>query len=205
MVQRRQRAGRQRQGSRKNQGTPRAQAELYEGDPRAGNRDLAGSGPGRPDNRQPRSDLRYLPTILDVLGVLPPRKFTPDGISLLPVLRGQRNRKRPQPILFESAGQPRRSTTASSWSRSGGARRTKPPGRPRPSCSTCWPIPTRPPTWRQIIPVWSKNSPPKSTPGRPRAGPVRPGMPPAERRSGIILTFPNFPRPFKPLTYRVFP
>ncbi|MDP7276011.1 MAG: sulfatase-like hydrolase/transferase [Planctomycetaceae bacterium] len=47
----------------------------------------------------------YLPTVLDVLGVLPPRKFTPDGISLLPVLRGQRDWKRPQPILFESGGQ----------------------------------------------------------------------------------------------------
>jgi len=47
----------------------------------------------------------YLPTILDVLGIRPPRKFTPDGTSLLPVLKGQRDWQRPQPILFESAGQ----------------------------------------------------------------------------------------------------
>ena len=72
----------------------------------------------------------YLPTILDVLGVLPPRKFTPDGISLLPVLRGQRNRKRPQPILFESAGQ-----TAAIDNRfklvrrSGGGKKNKPAGK----------------------------------------------------------------------------
>ena len=47
----------------------------------------------------------YLPTILDVLDHLPPRNFTPDGISLLPVLKGQRDWQRPEPILFESAGQ----------------------------------------------------------------------------------------------------
>ena len=47
----------------------------------------------------------YLPTILNVLDHLPPRKFTPDGISLLPLLKGQRDWQRPEPILFESAGQ----------------------------------------------------------------------------------------------------
>ena len=47
----------------------------------------------------------YLPTILDVLDFLPPRKFPPDGVSLLPILEGRLDWKRPQPILFESAGQ----------------------------------------------------------------------------------------------------
>jgi len=47
----------------------------------------------------------YLPTILDVLDHLPPRKFTPDGVSLLPLLKGRRDWQRPEPILFESANQ----------------------------------------------------------------------------------------------------
>jgi len=47
----------------------------------------------------------YLPTILDVLGIPLPGESTPDGTSLLPVLKDQPDWKRPGPIFFESAGQ----------------------------------------------------------------------------------------------------
>ncbi len=52
----------------------------------------------------PASTSDYLPTILAVLGVESPDVRPRDGVSLLPLLRGEMSH-RPRPIAFESRGQ----------------------------------------------------------------------------------------------------
>ncbi len=61
----------------------------------------------------PASTLDYFPTIVDALGLeLDKRPKPTDGVSLLPLIEGRQDWKRPRPIGFQTPGDTERATAA---------------------------------------------------------------------------------------------